>query len=303
MNGGEWRCGGLETPSLAELRRRAGRVPSSGTPTTVREVVADVRALHADPANAGALFQVASQFNLLEMAGPDLVPEDGVGIYERDFTQGPACAIAAGAGTIYRNYFASVGDAVGQTADNQVDCLADLGDRLGNADGRLWEMVNGYALPTAEGLGEVNARLGGLDEPSRDELRGLLRIGVQTDTEVTLPGTSHVVTQAFCSAVPVAYTEHPAELWRPLAVLILEAAYEATLCAAVVNAARTGNDRLFLTLLGGGAFGNQTEWILDALRRAVNKHIDRGLDIAIVSYGRSQPAVRGLAEGLNARTG
>jgi hypothetical protein len=35
-------------------------------------------------------------------------PEQGIDIHEHDHTQGPACAIAAGAGTIYRNYFARV---------------------------------------------------------------------------------------------------------------------------------------------------------------------------------------------------
>jgi hypothetical protein len=35
-------------------------------------------------------------------------PEQGVGRYENDFTQGPACAVSAGAGTIYRNYWVPV---------------------------------------------------------------------------------------------------------------------------------------------------------------------------------------------------
>ena len=64
--------------------------------------------MHADPELDGALFQVASQFNLLEMTGPSATPEDGVTRYSADHTQGPACAIAAGAATIYRNYFAPV---------------------------------------------------------------------------------------------------------------------------------------------------------------------------------------------------
>jgi len=61
--------------------------------------------LHCDIENTNALFQAASQFNLLEMIVPHISPEQGVDRYENDFTQGPACAIACGAGTIYRNYF------------------------------------------------------------------------------------------------------------------------------------------------------------------------------------------------------
>ncbi len=62
--------------------------------------------MHGRPEYSGALFQVASQFNLLKMIGPSVTPEDGVTRYESDRTQGPACAIAAGAATIYGNYFA-----------------------------------------------------------------------------------------------------------------------------------------------------------------------------------------------------
>jgi hypothetical protein len=64
--------------------------------------------MHQSPKNAGALFQVASQFNLLEMVLPRVTPEHGVTRYAHDHTQGPACAIAAGAATIYRNYFVPV---------------------------------------------------------------------------------------------------------------------------------------------------------------------------------------------------
>jgi len=95
---------------------------------------------------------VASQFNLLETVSPSVTPERGVGIYENDCTQGPACAISAGAGTIYRNYFARVNGRTGQSATNQIDCLADIGAAMGNSDNRLWEMRNGYALATESGL-------------------------------------------------------------------------------------------------------------------------------------------------------
>ena len=53
-------------------------------------------------------------------------PEDGVDRYEYDRTQGPACAIACGAGTIYRNYFVPIDGDIGQTAHRQLNGLADL---------------------------------------------------------------------------------------------------------------------------------------------------------------------------------
>lgn len=89
-----------------------GRLTGQGR-TRVTCVRADVRQLQPDSRQAGALFQVASQFNLLEMVGPAVSPEDGVTRYGLDATQGPACAIASGAGTTYRNYFAHVQGRVG----------------------------------------------------------------------------------------------------------------------------------------------------------------------------------------------
>lgn len=298
VNGKRLICGELETPSLAELRERVRSGTHNSSTTSVREVVANVQHLHADEVNAGSLFQVASQFNLLEMASPRVTPERGVGIYEDDPTQGPACAIAAGAGTIYRNYFATVNGQIGQSSTNQIDCLADIGVALGNSDGHVWKMRNGYALATESGLTEISDRLRAAGESERDKLRGLLRIGIHWDTQVTLNDSLHKVSQAYCSALPVAYSDHSSSLWAEFAKLVLEASYEGTFCAAILNLRRTGNNTVFLTLLGGGAFGNETDWIIRAIERAIELYNDFGLDVAIVSYDLSKPEIQKLVNGI-----
>lgn len=285
LNQKSWLCGELETPTLAQLRQRVRNIKRDLAPISVRNVVGNVQHLHLNRANENALFQVASQFNLLEMTSPRVTPECGVGIYEHDFTQGPACAIAAGAGTIYRNYFVDINGCIGQTADNQIDCLSGIAKLFDNSKQRLWKMVNGYALPSAEGLEEINRKLKGMDEAALDAVRQALQIGLHWDTQVTLGDASHTVSQAYCSAMPVAYTPHTKELWAPLAKLVLEAAYEATICAAILNVDRNRNNRLFLTRLGGGAFGNSPDWITDAISRSLELYSDSGLDVAIVSYG------------------
>jgi hypothetical protein len=63
------------------------------------------------------------------------------------------------------------------------------------------------------------------------------------------------------------------------------AAYEATICTAILNAMCHGSNTLFLTLLGGGAFGNETAWIIAGIQRALTLYKDMELDVAIVSYG------------------
>ena len=296
VNGRVMVYGRLETPSLGELRERVRAGGGGGGTLSVNEVIANVQTLHTDVSNAGALFQVASQFNLLEMVSPGVTPEQGVGIYENDHTQGPACAIAAGAGTIYRNYFASINGQIGQSEDNQIDCLADLGNELGNSEGHLWQMQNGYALASRSGLIEISNRLRASEENECDRLRKLLRIGVQWNTEVTLKDSNHQVSQAYCSALPVAYSRHSSDLWEGFARLVLEASYEATICTAILNWRSTGNNRLFLTLLGGGAFGNETSWILESIQRVLRLYENWNIAVSIVSYGRSNDEVRQLVE-------
>jgi hypothetical protein len=284
-NGRRMRHGRFETPSLAELRQRAAEDDGIAGRLSVREIVADSQSLHTDPTNAGALFQVASQFNTLEMVSPSVTPEDGIERYATDRTQGPACAVACGAGTIYRNYLVDLDGQRGQSAHRQVECLADLAAALGVEV----EVRNGYALPTEQVLNQVGAIIDDCDPTSYQELMGQLRIGLQWDTEVTLDDAGRTVAQAYCSALPVAYSSLDTDLWEPFARLVLDAAYEATLAAATINARSTGNNRAFLTLLGGGAFGNRTPWILDALDRALRLYTDRDLDVAIVSYRHPNP--------------
>lgn len=291
-----FRVGSLETPSLGELRTRTEGLKPAGR-STISIVQGNVRQLHADPANAGALFQVASQFNLLEMVGPEVSPEDGVTRYEFDRTQGPACAIAAGAATIFRNYLVRFPDgAMGQTNERQIDCLRDLGEALGNNDKALWRMKNGYALFKREGLASVDRHLAAASKEELDDLRCLLRIGLHWDVGLTDVEPGPTVSQAFCSALPVSYNRLAADgLWTRFSTLVLEAAYEATLRAGWLNAARGGSHRVFLTRLGGGAFGNESEWIDGAIRRALEQALGWGLDVRLVSYARPDEGLQQLA--------
>ena len=256
--------------------------------------MADVQALHIDPANAGALFQVASQFNLLEMVSPGVSPEAGVDGYEYDHTQGPACAIACGAGTIFRNYFMDVGGQSGQSASHQIDCLSDVGELLGNVDGSLWEMRNGYCLPTHCGMAEATKRIGEFRDP--DAIRSRLRVCLQAGVEVTLHDSGHCVDQIFCSAMPVSYSGIDPALWEPLGRLVLEAAYEATILTGLLNSSRNGGRPIFLTQLGGGAFGNPSHWITDAIARAIRLCRDFDLEVVLVSYGGPSPILRDVLE-------
>ena len=306
-NGRSFGAGALELVSLQALRARVAQRLKEGSamagPLKASVVTGDVRRMHSQAAYAGALFQVASQFNLLEMPSYEVTPEDGITGYVHDRTQGPACALAAAAATVYRNYFVSVEGAVGQCADRQLNALADLGlalsHRLGLPVSALWSMRNGYALCTQAGLDAIGAHLAGLDEVQLDEIRGLLCIGLHSQVQVTDAALANPVTvsQAFCSALPVAYSRVLESAWAPFATLVLEAAYEATLLAGLENALNGGSNIVLLTRLGGGAFGNRDEWIHHAIRRALQRMAGLALDVRLVSYWAPTPEVLQLMDG------
>lgn len=399
-NGRTFACGHFAAVSLASLQQQisqqqlsrqqvsqphsASQNKANSKRLTLREWVGDVQRLHADSRSAGALFQVASQFNALEMPSPDISPDHGISDYQYDRTQGPACAIACGAGTLYRQYFLPFGQSPaagdnpyaaadpvssstltssplgtshfpsshwptsqataslaantlrGQTRHRQLDMAAPLHQALQHAlgCGPLWRMQNGYLLADEPALRAINHYLQHASEQCKTELRNLLQIGMQWHTEVTLkpqaaPGfmkgesahagqipvqhsgqnsapaqtktqtqAGHLVSQAYCSALPVAYNDQSADLWQPFAQLVLDAAYEATLAAAVINAQQTGNNTVFLTQLGGGAFGNRSDWIFTAIERALRLYQHFDLDVVMVSYGRASGEVARLIEKL-----
>merc|ERR1712032_787839 len=90
------------------------------------------------------------------------------------------------------------------------------------------------------------------------------------------------VSQVFCAAPKVNTSFAKKSEWEPFARLLLEATYEATLWAAVdnlcsakeiatdgCNVIPAGSSQVLLTLVGGGVFGNELEWIVDAINRAI----------------------------------
>merc|ERR1712232_380710 len=71
----------------------------------------------------------------------------------------------------------------------------------------------------------------------------------------------------------------------PFAHAVLEGAYEATLAAAALLAhEHKKRVKVFLTALGGGAFGNRTSWIADALEKSLQAYRAEPLDVFLVHY-------------------
>lgn len=85
----------------------------------------------------------------------------------------------------------------------------------------------------------------------------------------------------------------PEPLWEPLARIVLEAAYEGTLSAALASMHRHGgeggSDRVYLTLVGGGVFRNPMHWICDAMHSALLKFRGTGLKVFAVVFHAPGP--------------
>eukprot|EP00434_Breviolum_minutum_P013360 symbB.v1.2.011772.t1/scaffold750.1/size323489/24 len=312
-NGARFRIGCFGTPSLQELRQVLEADVPSGRLKVTNEI-GDVAYKHALPENMFATFQVASQFNCLEFVGPSVVPEDGITSYVHDRTQGPACSIACGPATAFRNFFAPVGPTgqQGQRKELQINNLDDFSTTLdvlcqdpADATGYslrpapFFHVRSGYTEASHREMQRLNRALARLSEAQRDALRATLRVGVHEEVQVTshawgakLLPTEQLVTQVFGSACSVAYNRDSSrDDWQPVATLILEASYEATLLAALKqakkHAGKGGSKKVFLTSLGGGVFGNSMEWITQAMERAFHQLKDVDLDVRIVTYAGS----------------
>jgi len=200
----------------------------------------------------------------------------------------------------------------GQTRELMLNNLDEFSALVGNWNDSLYRVVGGYTLADEEQLARLNAVFQRFERESRtDELRAALKVGVQEDAEVTSmqrgqtlvndPGQK--VTQVFGSACAIAYNESLSapQSWDIFGRLILEASYEATFHAALLNATRHQGEHaskvLYLTALGRGVLGNPVTTIAAAIRRACQKFKDVDLDIRIVTYqGRADPLFQELAQ-------
>ena len=291
---GNYTMGKFECPTLHGLRMAVQfNDIKKGEVTFTHISTPDVIILHNQVENNKATFQVASQFNCLEMINPDVKPEEGITIYAEDQSQGPPCAIACAPATVYRNYFAFIDEGQeGQTRQKQINNLDDLAKELSetNVTEDFFRLKNGYTTSTSEKILNLNCRINQLLESNPetlDRLRSLIKVGVVSKAEVVINkkpdgfynvvpiSKRNIVTQVFCSAIS-ANSEMGEEIeiedYDVLGRLVLDAAYEATLLAAIKDAKLNDDDnpRVFLTLVGGGVFMNPREWIVNAITRAIH---------------------------------
>eukprot|EP00759_Apiculatamorpha_spiralis_P020586 PhF_6_TR25859/c0_g1_i1/m.36550 len=293
-NGHQFYVGPFETPSIAELRSRLASLPSTspaeGAPSLgtleFSEMVGDIRELHLRAKYNNAVVMVASQFNALEMVGPGVTPEKGITNYLKDQTQGPACALACPAATVFRNYkYNGVGQGGGEK--HQIHNMKDVEQLL--APTKYWKTQNGYVLPlTATAMKELGHRME-TEAGLSDKIVENIRVGLHWSTQV---GTEELATQrvcqVFCSALPCSYCHLTKVLkdWTQFACAVLEASYDAVFAAAAIKSVQERTRiTVLITKIGLGAFGNSAAWVRPAIDKACARYQQYPLDVFLVKFG------------------
>jgi hypothetical protein len=231
----------------------------------------DVAYLQSLPENRDAVFQVASNFNAVEPISEEFNPS-GVSFTERyyiDVTQGPIASISAGAAAIARVHapFAENVKPVNewsQTKTKQVNTLEGVS--------KHFPITNGYVTLTGE-------------EPSfpprhsMEYFQLLLKSSICYHKRCQVTSGHHnnrglektqdpsqTVDQILCAGLNINQGLSGAINRRIPNVetkcrFVLDLAYHSTYISAIVN----HRSHIFLTLVGGGAFGNKLDWIYDSI--------------------------------------
>jgi len=257
-----------------------------------------VKSLICAPINNEAVFQVASQFNCLEMVGPKVTPNEGITKYYLDGTQGPECALSCRSALFFRNYlFKDKDNNIGQLK-KQINLLEEVDSYLQNKTNHYWKMSNGYCLiDDPKSMDDLNSDLA-KNYDQFEEVKKRVKVGINWDTEVNLikyNKTTDIpkkqrICQVFCSTLALAYDTKKKVLktersQNSFCNLILEAVYDATLTVAGILAhLKQKRIRVYLTAVGGGVFGNSKKMIKNAIQKSIDKHKNVPLDVILVSY-------------------
>lgn len=300
--GRRWYAGTFIDPTVAELgeeieeasrgrkaKKRQGRFnvvvghnPQRLSPQQRRQI--DITALQADPANAYAVFQVASRHNCLEGAGEDVTD------YTHVRAQGELAAVSAMPGTIVRRYGLP-----------PIDLLRDLASPLFRLGGR-----GAYKTFSLRGSSVADLRKAAKFDPLQ------VRVGIHMDTQVSfgmVSGASHMlclnedqhIIQVYTAAVDMGlndasyFSKTAYSYVETIAQQMLIAAYEGTLLAAVrygeqISELKHERQQVFLTLMGCGVFNNKLEWVERAIEHGMDAIVDHNLDVTLVVFDAASHA-------------
>lgn len=243
--------GAFRTVTLAELERTAAAVEPAGAPPPIAvrtrssygspELFDTSELQYAGPERA--MYQVASNFNCLEVGHEQHNPFDGSFLTQlmSDTTQGPSAAGGAGPGAMLR---------LAAHRKAPINLLQDTALRPSNG-----KLRNAKGLT----LGDVSRVRVGLHEDTR-------AMFVRSDRRYKCDPKGPLIDQVFTSTCICGGGRY-----GPLPGQLLEAAYHGTYMCCVARR----SPMLVLTCIGGGAFANPPTAIAAAIASAHAKWASR----------------------------
>lgn len=222
----------------------------------------------------GATYLIASNFNCLEFTNSNQTAADGVTNYYEYDTQGSNAALSCCPALVYRNYFKNI--------YKEINLLEKT---------PIW-VLHGFAtIPNDKYLMKSNSTFN-WDNPN------VWQVGVHSNCEVVITRgndssyreatKNQIANHVYASAFNFRRNVKLTYLTKEIAKKLLTAEYRAAILSAWENSIKyaglEGSNKLSLTLLGGGVFGNPYKIICDAIRDNIELIVESGLDVYITCF-------------------
>lgn len=160
---------------------------------------------------------------------------------------------------------------------------------------------NGYISFTAKSLKELRQNDFNF---SIDDIKIGMHNGIQVTSGLKQAGQielcndkNQVVNQVFTAALnmcdlPFSQEEWVNNLSKQVACWLLRAAYRGTILAGIENSITQddnfpGKNKLFLTLIGGGVFANDLDWIIKSILECEDLIANSGLEVNLVIFDQA----------------
>lgn len=263
--------------SFSDIKDRSGGKFNIIVGNGTENVDADIITCETNPENDGATFQMASNFNCLDHLPGKRPPKDLLSNYITHYEQGAPGTVACGPALVYRQYL------IPMPSGNNGQMTEDI--MLLSRTPAVVE--DGYVNEVPENFD--------YSDPN------LYQVGVHQNIDVTLGRagdnrrkykiiTGQRIHQVFCSTLSFGIL-YDTDFNLKVASYILTTEYKLTILSAIENSikypGRKGSNKVFLCLLGGGAFGNPLPLIAKAISDNTDLIQKSGLEVNLVCFDQS----------------
>lgn len=240
------------------------------------KVDSDIITCETNPENDGSTFQIASNFNCLDHIPSQKPPNGLLSNYPTHFEQGGPGTVACGPALLYQQYFIShVSGQIGQMEED-IELLSRTPMTV--EDGYIREIPEffDYSNPNLYQIGvhqNIDVTLG--------------RAGIDCDQYRIV--NDQRIHQAFCSTISFG-SVYDTEFNLNVASSILKTEYRLTILAAMENSIkypdRKVSKKVFLCLLGTGAFFNPISLVSNAISDCTDIIKKSGLEVNLVCFNQ-----------------